>query len=113
MNPDDILFTQWRSSCPHCKEDLGSAEDRTHQRLIKIDYWITCLEHVFGWLLRATFNGFTMRREKDGWLLIVRARVKGKNVVCFILGQTVADTFLHLASRVRDESMDWHTDRYS
>jgi len=78
----------------------------------KAGYYITCLTEAIGWYYRAVYQGHTLKRTDQGWLLIVRVTMGGYKKVAFVAGVSIWDCFIQLGHGVRNQTLRFKDDLY-
>lgn len=83
------------------------------KRWEKAGTWLIAGPEVLGWYYKAVYQGHSLKRTRDGWLLIIRADFGRLGKVCFTRGSSPADCVLHAAWDIKERRMQWQEDAYS
>lgn len=98
--------------CPHCGRPPSEQQAADVRRMMRYDFWVTCLEHVFGWHMRAVLTGLTLKRKKREWLLVVRWDKGDAHYVDFIQQPSIVECFVTLGVCISKGWLQGQTDRF-
>ncbi|MCK5566181.1 MAG: hypothetical protein KAJ07_13135, partial [Planctomycetes bacterium] len=65
---------------------LGLAGLDLEDSQMRAGAYILCIEEALGWYERVIYQGHTLKKKEDGWLLVVKARKGDRAVVAFFEG---------------------------
>jgi hypothetical protein len=71
------------------------------------------LDKLVAWYARATLNGYTIRRETEGWLLIVRVVSVAGPLVSFTAGHSCFSCWRSFLVALGKGNIEWRVDRYA
>lgn len=75
--------------------------------------YLLCLLEVVAWYSGGVYDGHTLSRKEEGWLLVVRVRLDGRPMVAFSFGARPADAVGQFARSLARGSVQWRPDKYS
>jgi hypothetical protein len=79
----------------------------------RLGIWLLCLPHIWPWYTQKIYMGHTMKKKETGWLLTVRFKRGSVRTVVFVEGDTPSDCVKDLATRVVQETLTYHEDRFA
>lgn len=75
--------------------------------------YLLCIPETFAWYTEWNYEGHTLKRKGNGWLLVVRGRTNGGRRVCFYQGNSIGRVFRQFAHAIANDMVEWHPDQYS
>ena len=98
------------------KSKNGSTHDEMLQRTAlseKAGQMMLTFEEAIPWYTGMTYDGHTLKRKTEGWLLVVRVHDNGNPLVCFIGGEDPTDCARSFAIAAIYGGVVWHEDKYA
>lgn len=92
-------------------QDVQSAVEWT-QLSLAMAYDIRDLEQNLAWHYGATLMGLNVKVDKDGFFVILKARVKGVAVCHFTGGRTFADAIEAVLWEVAQKQVNFRPDKF-
>lgn len=74
--------------------------------------WLLSMTEMIGWYEKMTYTGHTLKKKKEGWLLIVRAKAGKSKRVCFVTGKTPLEAVKTASWMLATRGLAWREDLY-
>jgi len=75
--------------------------------------WLLILPETLGWYEKVVYQGHTMKKREEDWLLIIRATKGGHAIVSFFSGPSPTECVRSAAVAARRKEMRWKSDRFA
>lgn len=59
------------------------------------------------------FEGLTIRRDEEGWVMVIKAKQGSQRVVCFTGARYWEDLAEVVAYEITHTALTWHKDKYA
>lgn len=78
----------------------------------KAGQYMLAVPESLAWFTGGVYDGHSLSRRGDKWLLVVRARLKRHPMVSFTEATTVGKVFQQFAIGIAYDIVDWRADQY-
>lgn len=96
---------------PHDPTYKGSRPHGT--KIARFQQFLYEMEEDLAWSHGAVYRGHTIRKQKGGYLLILRVQLKGKPLVGFYGGESIVDCWRKVYDDLHRKETFWRPDRYA
>lgn len=87
----------------------ADAEERADMRFL---HDLRQLEEILAWQHGATLRGLNIKRDEEGWFVMLKGQKDDENVIHFTGSRTFSDALECLIWEVADTKLNWRTDKY-
>jgi len=71
------------------------------------------LEHMLGFYEGVYLTGMTIKRDEEGWFVVLKATRKGEAVVHYTGGRSWPEIWEFLAYEITHKQLSWRKDKYA
>lgn len=75
--------------------------------------YFLAVPECLAWWTGGVYSGHSLKRKRNGWLLVVKMSLRRQPVVSFTEASTVAEAVRQFAIGIAHDLVDWYPDDYT